>query len=168
MPKSRKRKKTKKKVANNFAQRNRNKVLEQNRTKRLQENLNQMQLPKTPKIKRNALKHKVSELLVEYGEDLLDECYEREDYHKAMMMLILCWNTGIVADTKEEIDKALDSMLEKMHVSSEKAFFVSMVEKKKRFYGEYNYIIMNYDIDFSDEDNPYISVVSFDKNNPIM
>ena len=200
MPKSRKRKKTKNKVNNNFVQRrNHIKVVEkngfedlqedvkyiitENELKYLQDNIRDIKAREEDSFKRleeNTKrmfgksrvkydhKYKVSELLLEYGEDILSRCTGQHEFKQAIMVLVICWNTAVIANTKEEIDKELDDLLEKMGLFDKKGFFISMINKKKRFYDEHKNVIVNYDIDFSaGMTDPYVSVSSFDKDNPM-
>jgi len=181
MPKSKNRRKKKKKPIDYSSQKNRKTGLEKTgyvspRDKKiglargisvLKERI-EKDHPET-NLKIGKFEHSVSGLILDYGKHHLDQCITEDEYRTGIMLLIACWNIGLVSD-KDKRAQAISKLVDDICKAPEVEGTIKMLVKEKiSFYNEYKYYVTDFELRFV-KNRPYLSVASAqldDEGNPI-
>ena len=104
-------------------------------------------------------KHKVSELVLDYGSDFIESVSSDEEKEKTVALLIMCWNVGVLEEDKRE--KATRELIKKGRMSEIEDIVRDLIDRKVMLYGQYKYYIANYDVSFTKNDM-YLNVASME------
>jgi len=112
-------------------------------------------------VVRDSALEKMSDILVEYGEPLLEtiDTDDKAEYEKGIMMAIMFWNCAIMQDTpkgRREVEKTLKPM---MRDAESKSVVKYMLNRKREMFPENNRIMMNYELSET-PDGLHLSIVS--------
>ncbi|MCO6475263.1 MAG: hypothetical protein J5I94_01510 [Phaeodactylibacter sp.] len=113
---------------------------------------------KNVKIEHEGFEVKVSELILDYGADLIAHCKTESDYNKYVPFLIMCWNTAILPPEKRE--ESIKQMVEELNAKEIEADIRSLVDRKVKFYGAYKYFVVDYIITMLEDGDMHLSVAS--------
>lgn len=126
--------------------------------RKLLEKLESLEVLKGAKIESGSFEVKVSELILDYGADLIANCKTESDYKKYVPFLIMCWNTANLPPEKRE--EAIKKMVEDFNAREIEADIRSLVDRKLEFYGGYKYFILDYVITMLEDGDIHLSVAS--------
>lgn len=152
MPVSRKRKK--KKPGGNTSQRKKNKNWED----KLLTKLKSSEILQNAKVELGSFNVKVSELILDYGSDLISWCRTEADYKKYVPFIILCWNTACLPE--EEREDSIRTIIEELNVHQIEKNIRDLIKRKLTYFGEYNYTIADYHITMLKGGDMHLSVAS--------
>lgn len=106
-------------------------------------------------------KHSVSALVIEFGQDIIDMCYTKDDYLKFIPFIVVCWNLGnFNNEQRDKIDLKMLKIMDQVQIEEMMEF---LIERKRSHYNEYKYLITDYEIIF-EEGNPRLMVTSANLN----
>lgn len=127
--------------------------------KRLLNKIQSSDIFKNTRIVKNAFGVKVSELILEYGEDLIEPCRTEEDFRKFVPFVILCWNTALLPE--EEREKEIPVILKKLKVKEIEAGIRSLIDRKLKYYDQYKFFVGDHEITMLKDGGMHLSVASF-------
>lgn len=109
---------------------------------------------------------KMSEIILEFAQDMLRHAYTRSEKKKAIDLACLAWNLALVKhESEEEYEIQLDAFLKQLGIKSQadkndlQPLIHALVEKKLSEYSEIDRFIINYQIDFH-KDEMMLNVAS--------
>lgn len=111
-------------------------------------------------VEHGSFEVKVSELILDYGADLVAHCKTESDYHKYVPFLIMCWNTATLPPKKRE--ETIKKMVKDLNVKEIEADIRALVDRKLKFYGGYKYFILEYEITMLEDGDMHLSVASIE------
>lgn len=126
--------------------------------RKLLEKLRSSEVLKDVKVEHERFEVKVSELIMDYGADLIANCKTESDYNKYLPFLIMCWNTAILPPEKRE--ESIKQMVEELNAKEIEADIRSLIDRKVKFYGAYKYFIVDYIITMLEDGDIHLSVAS--------
>ena len=103
---------------------------------------------------------KVSELILDFGADLLEECTTEADYKKYVPFLIMCWNMANLPE--EEREDSIKTMVETLNAKEIEAYIRMLVDRKVKYYGDYKYFVAEYEITMLKGGDMHLSVASME------
>ncbi|WP_300455414.1 hypothetical protein [Desulfobacula sp.] len=111
----------------------------------------------------SASARKLSEVVLEFAEPLIDAADGTVDEEKAIRMLITLWNASLLAKQKglETISPALDDMAKGDQILSSEfhSIFDMMYERKQNYFSTDNRFIVNYSLE-ENREGFYLQVAS--------
>lgn len=129
-------------------------------TARLRKKLASSDLLENAVIKKDAYRIKVSELILEFGSDLIEGCKTEAAYRRIVPLLILCWNIGNLPEKKRE--ESIASMLKELNVYEFEDIIRMLIDRKINFYDDHKYVIAEYEITMLSGGDMHLAVASME------
>jgi len=104
---------------------------------------------------------KMSDILLEYGEPLLETIVSnnKAEYEKAIMMLMMIWNCAIIQEEPKGWNEAKRMLKPLMFNAESKSVVRYMLERKQEMFPDNKRMIMNYEL-HETTDGFHLSVAS--------
>jgi hypothetical protein len=131
-------------------------------TARLRKKLASSNLLEGAEIKKGAFGIKVSELILDFGSDLIEGCKTEEDYRRIVPLLIICWNIGNLPE--EEREENIETMLKELNFNEIEDIIRMLIDRKVDFYDEHKYLIAEYIITMLSDGDMHLAVASVEIN----
>jgi hypothetical protein len=129
-------------------------------TARLQKKLASSDLLEGVVIKKDAHRIKVSELILEFGSDLIEGCKKEADYKRIVPLLIICWNIGNLPEKKRE--ESIETTLKELNVNEFEDIIRMLVDRKVNFFDDHKYVIAEYEITMLSGGDMHLAVASME------
>jgi hypothetical protein len=120
-------------------------------------------MAKAPIIIETDLPEKMSEVLLEYAQPLLENAETQAEMDKALAFAVFAWNTSLIPPAEQK--KSILALFEKLSINDpgEQADFMAMLAmmiiRKRQEFSDINRVIVNYRITDTGADF-HVSVVS--------
>jgi len=92
---------------------------------------------------------KMSEVILDLAEDLLEAATTKAQHQKAIMITCMAWNLAVMFDSeqqKEKLEQLLDTIDDRQGKQDTQNIIVGLIKMKNLYYPDVNRIILDYEL----------------------